>query len=203
MKFILLFAFLYATAAFGQLQEYNAQRYETDKKLMIGLGSWASLNIVGSGVAWATAQNEEMKNFHQMNVMWNVVNLGLAIPGFIKAKNGKKELTFFQTMEEQRKTETIFLINSGIDIAYMSAGLLLRSKASSALEKEDQFRGYGNGLLVQGGFLLLLDWIAYNLHRKHSKNELSPLIRSLDVSDNGLGIKFNLNVLSSKQTTLY
>ena len=170
---------------------------------MIGLGSWASLNIVGSGVAWATAQNEEMKNFHQMNVMWNVVNLGLAIPGFIKAKNGKKELTFFQTMEEQRKTETIFLINSGIDIAYMSAGLLLRSKASSALEKEDQFRGYGNSLLVQGGFLLLFDWIAYNIHRKHSKNELSPLIRSLDVSDNGLGIKFNLNVLSSKQPTLY
>ena len=203
MKFILLFAFLYATAAFGQLQEYNAQRYETDKKLMIGLGSWASLNIVGSGVAWATAQNEEMKNFHQINVMWNVVNLGLAIPGFIKAKNGKKELTFFQTMEEQRKTETIFLINSGIDIAYMSAGLLLRSKASSALEKEDQFRGYGNSLLVQGGFLLLFDWIAYNIHRKHSKNELSPLIRSLDVSDNGLGIKFNLNVFSSKQPTLY
>ena len=203
MKFILLFAFLYATAAFGQLQEYNAQRYETDKKLMIGLGSWASLNIVGSGLAWATAQNEGMKNFHQMNVMWNVVNLGLAIPGFIKAKNGKKELTFFQTMEEQRKTETIFLINSGIDIAYMSAGLLLRSKASSALEKEDQFRGYGNSLLVQGGFLLLFDWIAYNIHRKHSKNELSPLIRSLDVSDNGLGIKFNLNVLSSKQPTLY
>ncbi len=203
MKFILLFAFLYATSAFGQLQEYNAKRYATDKKLMIGLGSWASLNLVGSGIAWATAQNEEMKNFHQMNVMWNVVNLGLAIPGFIKAKNGKQELTFFETMEEQRKTETIFLINSGIDIAYMSAGLLLRSKASAALEKEDQFRGYGNSLLVQGGFLLLFDWIAYSIHRKHSKNDLSPLIRSLDVSDNGLGIKVNLNALSSKQHTLY
>ena len=203
MKFILLFAFLYATSAFGQLQEYNAKRYATDKKLMIGLGSWASLNLVGSGIAWATAQNEEMKNFHQMNVMWNVVNLGLAIPGFIKAKNGKQELTFFETMEEQRKTETIFLINSGIDIAYMSAGLLLRSKASAALEKEDQFRGYGNSLLVQGGFLLLFDWIAYSIHRKHSKNDLSPLIRSLDVSDNGLGIKFNLNALSSKHPTLY
>ena len=203
MKWIIIFAFLYATSAFGQLQEYNAKRYATDKKLMIGLGSWASLNLVGSGIAWATAQNEEMKNFHQMNVMWNVVNLGLAIPGFIKAKNGKQELTFFETMEEQRKTETIFLINSGIDIAYMSAGLLLRSNASEALEKEDQFRGYGNSLLVQGGFLLLFDWIAYSIHRKHSKNDLSPLIRSLDVSDNGLGIKFNLNTLSSKQPMFY
>lgn len=203
MKWIIIFAFLSSTSVYGQLQDYNAQRYKTDKNLMIGLGSWASLNIVGSGIAWAIAQNEEMKNFHQMNVMWNVVNLGLAIPGFIKAKNGKKELTFFETLEEQRKTETIFLINSGIDIAYMSAGLLLRSKASAALDKEDQFRGYGNSLLVQGGFLLLFDWIAYNIHRKHSKNELSPLIRSLDVSDNGLGIKFNLNALSSKQPTIY
>lgn len=203
MKWIIIFAFLSSTSVYGQLQDYNAQRYKTDKNLMIGLGSWASLNIVGSGIAWAIAQNEEMKNFHQMNVMWNVVNLGLAIPGFIKAKKGKKELTFFETLEEQRKTETIFLINSGIDIAYMSAGLLLRSKASAALDKEDQFRGYGNSLLVQGGFLLLFDWIAYNIHRKHSKNELSPLIRSLDVSDNGLGIKFNLNALSSKQPTIY
>lgn len=203
MKWIIIFAFLSSTAVYGQLQDYNAQRYKTDKNLMIGLGSWASLNIVGSGIAWAIAQNEEMKNFHQMNVMWNVVNLGIAIPGFIKAKKGKKELTFFETLEEQRKTETIFLINSGIDIAYMSAGLLLRSKASAALDKEDQFRGYGNSLLVQGGFLLLFDWIAYNIHRKHSKNELSPLIRSLDVSDNGLGIKFNLNALSSKQPTIY
>ena len=203
MKWIIIFAFLSSTAVYGQLQDYNAQRYKTDKNLMIGLGSWASLNIVGSGIAWAIAQNEEMKNFHQMNVMWNVVNLGLAIPGFIKAKKGKKELTFFETLEEQRKTETIFLINSGIDIAYMSAGLLLRSKASAALEKEDQYRGYGNSVLVQGGFLLLFDWIAYSIHRKHSKNELSPLIRSLDVSDNGLGIKFNLNALSSKQPTIY
>lgn len=203
MKWIIIFAFLSSTSVYGQLQDYNAQRYKTDKNLMIGLGSWASLNIVGSGIAWAIAQNEEMKNFHQMNVMWNVVNLGIAIPGFIKAKKGKKELTFFETLEEQRKTETIFLINSGIDIAYMSAGLLLRSKASAALDKEDQFRGYGNSLLVQGGFLLLFDWIAYNIHRKHSKNELSPLIRSLDVSDNGLGIKFNLNALSSKQPTIY
>lgn len=203
MKFILLFSFLYATAAFGQLQEYNAQRYNTDKNLMLGLGGWASLNIVGSGVAWATTQNEEMKNFHQMNVMWNVVNLGLSIPGFIKAKNGKKELTLFETTEEQRKTETIFLINSGIDIAYMSAGLLLRSKASSALEKEDQFRGYGNSLLIQGGFLLLFDWIAYSIHRKHSKNELSPILRGIDVSDNGVGIKLNLNALCSKQPYFY
>ena len=203
MKWIIIFAFLSSSAVYGQFQDYNAQRYKTDKNLMIGLGSWASLNIVGSGIAWATAPNEEMKNFHQMNVMWNVVNLGLAIPGFIKAKNGKKELTFFETMEEQRKTETIFLINSGIDIAYMSAGLLLRSKASTALDKEDQFRGYGNSLLVQGGFLLLFDWIAYSIHRKHSKNKLSPLMRSLDLSDNGLGIKFNLNALSSKHPTLY
>ena len=98
MKWIIIFAFLSSSAVYGQFQDYNAQRYKTDKNLMIGLGSWASLNIVGSGIAWATATNEEMKNFHQMNVMWNVVNLGLAIPGFIKAKNCKKELTFFETM---------------------------------------------------------------------------------------------------------
>ena len=53
---------------------------------MLSLGSWASANIVGSGIGWARSYSEENKYFHQMNVMWNLVNLGLAIPGYIKAK---------------------------------------------------------------------------------------------------------------------
>ena len=53
---------------------------------MLSLGSWASMNIVGSGIGWARSNSEENKYFHQMNVMWSLVNLGLAIPGYIKAK---------------------------------------------------------------------------------------------------------------------
>ena len=97
----------------GQFEEFNQQRHDLDKRLMLGLGSWASLNLIGSGIGWAVSTNESTKYFHQMNVMWNVVNLGLSIPGYIKAHRGSNWLSFFETMNEQRKTETIFLINAG------------------------------------------------------------------------------------------
>ena len=41
-----------STAAVGQLKDFNTQRTKTDQKLMLSLGSWASANIVGSGIGW-------------------------------------------------------------------------------------------------------------------------------------------------------
>ena len=166
--------------AFSQLQGFNTQRFKTDQNLMIGLGSWASMNIIGSGIGWVTSKNEENKYFHQMNVMWNLVNLGLSVPGYIKAKKGDANLSLFNTLEEQRKTETVFLINAGIDLAYISSGILLRNRAAQDSDNANQLLGYGNSMLLQGGFLLLFDWIAYGVHRKHSKSILTPLIQKIE-----------------------
>lgn len=177
----------------AQLDLYNTQRHKVDQKLMLGLGSWATLNLIGSSIGWYSTTNEEMKSFHQMNFMWNTVNLGLAIPGYIKAKRNKSVLTIAQTIEEQRKTESIFLFNSGLDLAYISGGLILRSEAKSNLEKEDLFNGFGNSLIIQGGFLLVFDWIAYGIHRSRSKKYLSPILNNLELSDSGLGIKYKFN----------
>lgn len=169
---------------------------------MIGLGSWATANFIGSGIGWATAPNEEMKSFHQMNVLWNTVNIGLAIPGYIKAKRENTDQTLFETLNAQQKTEKVFLINSGLDIAYVSSGLLLRSAAKTNVEKRDQFNGFGNGLMLQGGFLLVFDLTAYFIHNRHRKNALNPLLEKIELSDTGLGIKINLSSVDRQKTRL-
>ncbi|MDG1334123.1 MAG: hypothetical protein P8P74_17455 [Crocinitomicaceae bacterium] len=198
MKKLLLLSVFIPSICFSQsLIDFNKDRLKTDQHLMIGLGSWASLNIVGSGIGWATAPNEEMKSFHQMNVMWNTVNIALAIPGYIKAKRDNPEIGFFETQSAQQKTEKIFLINSGLDIAYISSGLLLRSAANTNLEKQDQFNGFGNGLILQGGFLLVFDMTAYFIHNRHRKKSLNPLIKNIELSNNGIGLKWNLHASSS------
>ena len=176
----------------AQLDDYNKERLSMDKNLMLGLGTWSSLNLLGSGLGWAISTDESIKYFHQMNVMWNVVNLGLAIPGYIKARKGKSNLSLYETLDDQRKTETIFLVNAGIDLAYISSGLMLKNRASKDPSKETQFIGYGNSIILQGGFLLLFDWIAFSIHRSHSKNKLSPFLRRIQPSDDGIGLKFNL-----------
>ena len=187
-----LFFFLSAMCTNAQLDDYNKERLSMDKNLMLGLGTWSSLNLLGSGLGWAISTDESIKYFHQMNVMWNVVNLGLAIPGYIKARKGKSNLSLYETLDDQRKTETIFLVNAGIDLAYISSGLMLKNRASKDPSKETQFIGYGNSIILQGGFLLLFDWIAFSIHRRHSKNKLSPILQRIQPSDDGIGLKFNL-----------
>ena len=177
---------------FGQQQEFNTQRHTLDKRLMTGLGSWAGLNILSSGVAWAMSDNQSNKAFHQMNVFWNTVNLGLAIPGYIKAKKGKTKLSILETIEEQRKTESIFLINAGMDLAYISSGILLRNRQEQNMDKKNQFIGFGNSIILQGGFLLVFDWIAFAMHRKQAKQNLNPLLKKIEPSAQGIGFILHL-----------
>lgn len=174
------------------LEKFNHERHELDRRLMFGLGSWAGVNMIGSGIAWASLPQGEARSFHQMNVIWNTVNMGLAIPGFIKAKRGENKLPYGQTLEEHYKTEKVFLFNSGLDVAYMTSGFLLRSIAESKPENAHQLRGFGNSLLLQGGFLLVFDLTAYFLHRKHINN--SDLIENLTIGMNqgGVGVTVHL-----------
>lgn len=176
----------------AQLNEYNQERLQLDKGLMLTLGSWGATNLTVGGIAWATTPKGEAHYFHQMNFFWNTVNLGLAIPGFLKARKESTDLSFAQTLRAQNKTEAIFLINSGLDIGYISAGLLLRSEARFNSERRDQWTGYGNSLIMQGGFLFIFDLTAYILHKRHYKNKLDGKLDQIELSHNGIGLRWNI-----------
>ena len=195
MKIFILTFLLYTSSSIAQpLLKFNQERLKTDKHLMLGLGSWATANFLVSGVGWATVPEGETHYFHQMNVLWNTVNIGLAIPGYINSKKANANLTFDRTILNQHKTEKLFLINTGFDVAYISAGLLLRSNAKINLSKRDQFNGYGNSLLMQGGFLFLFDLTAYVLHNQHAKKSLNKMMNTIELSSSGVGFKWNLGV---------
>lgn len=190
---ILIFALLSTLLSSAQsLEQFNKERIQTDKRLMVGLGTWATTNFIVGGIGWSTVTSGEAHYFHQMNVMWNTVNIGLAIPGYLKAKKANSSLSFGETIRTQHRTEKVFLINSGLDIAYMAGGLLLRSEAKTNTTKQDQFNGYGTSLLMQGGFLFVFDLTAYMIHNRHSKKSLDKLMNSVELSSTGLGIQWNI-----------
>lgn len=194
MKTVIFILAFTVSASWGQdLKSFNSERYKTDQKLMLTLGSWATVNMVGSGVAWATLPEGEARYFHQMNVMWNTVNLGLSIPGYIKARKASTDISFAETWSEQNQTEKVFLFNGALDIAYMTGGLLLREKAQSDPSRAQMFNGFGNGLLLQGGFLFVFDLTAYAIHKIHANKKLSPLFDKIELSQSGIGIRYNLN----------
>ena len=68
MKLTLFLVFFSSFISFAQpLQNFNKERTQIDKHLMIGLGSWATSNFVVSGIGWATVPKSEAYYFHQMN----------------------------------------------------------------------------------------------------------------------------------------
>lgn len=186
----LLFSF-YSNA---QLETYNQERLKLDRGLMLTLGSWATTNLAVGGIGWATTPKGEAHYFHQMNFFWNTVNLGLAVPGYLKARKENTQISFAETLRSQNRTEVVFLINSGLDIGYMSAGLLLRSEARFNLERREQWMGYGNSLLMQGGFLFVFDLVAYILHRRHFNKKLDGFLDQIELSQSGFGLRWNIPV---------
>ena len=192
MKIILVILFISSQYVFAQIPtDFNKQRNEIDKKLMLTLTTWSSANIIASSIGWASAGNGEAKYFHQMNVMWSAINIGLALPGYFKARNSNAQISLGNTIRKQSETEQAFLFNTGLDIAYVTTGFLLKSEGKHNIPKQAQFNGFGNGLLRQGGFLFLFDLSAYIIHRHHA-TLLNPTLDRLTMSSSGIGLKWRI-----------
>lgn len=150
------------------LSTFEQQRINYNKKGMALLGGWSAANIIVSAFAGKTG-NQQTHYFHNMNVMWNSVNLALATVSYISAsKETTNNLTLTNVLNHQNKTEKLFLFNAGLDVAYITGGFYLKEKGNSKVNPS-KLKGYGNAVVVQGGFLLLFDAIMYAVHNKHGK----------------------------------
>jgi len=177
-----------------QNYSFDKERNLINKRLMTGLGSWASVNLISGGIGWASSQNETWKSFHQMNFFWNTVNLGLAIPGYFSARNFDDTLSVEKSFKEQHKTELLFAINSGLDLIYISSGFLLLNEAQKNKEKVEQFTGFGRSIIVQGTGLLIYDLIAYQLHRQHRVKKLNSSKNKVSVYPSAIGVSIRLSL---------
>ena len=204
MKHVFLLLLFVQSVSFAQpLNQFHAEKSKIDQRLMLSLGSWAMTNFIVSGIGWATVPDGEARYFHQMNVLWNTVNLGLAIPGYLKAKKEVSPHTLAETMQLQRKTENIFLVNTGLDVLYVSSGFLLRNLADKNVVKKDQYNGFGNGMIMQGGFLFLFDLTAYAIHKYHAKHGMPQASMSIRMSSNGTGVTWHIGTKPFSRNSLF
>lgn len=129
---------------------------------MAVLGIWSMHNISTGAIGWSH-EDGSSKYFNQMNVLWNTVNFGLALSGVFSSGS---EWGY----EKSLKTEKLFLINAGLDLVYLGvgAGMLVRSNAVT--KNSERLKGYGQSLLLQGGFLLVFDGAMFLILRNSRKN---------------------------------
>jgi len=162
------------------LLKFEKERIGYSKNAMLVLGGWSAANIIASGIATNTS-NTEMRYFHQMNVMWGGINLAIAGLGYWGAGREKIDNpTVASVLKHQNKSEKTFLINTGLDVLYIGGGLAM-NKLSDNQKNPAKFKGYGNSIMLQGGFLLVFDAVNYAIHRKHGK-KLNGLVDKITLN---------------------
>jgi hypothetical protein len=170
---------------------FHQNRMNINESAMIVLGGWAAGNIL-LGTYGNFKSTGEAKYFHQFNAMWNVVNLGIASFGYFNAINSDPaSMTNVEIIKDFNSLQNFLLLNAGLDVAYIATGFYLkeRSKNSSSSER---LRGYGNSLLLQGGFLLAFDIALYFIHQNNANINLYPHLESFLSGGVGVGINVRL-----------
>lgn len=198
MKYILFLslAFLLSSPSRGQ-QNFNDSiahaRYKLTANAMITLGGWAAANIVSGFIIAGTVQGEA-RYVWRMNGYWNFINLGLAGMGYLNARKAAlRKYSFTDNYEAQHAIEKLYVLNFGLDLTYIASGLYLRARGKTETngKSSDQLRGYGTSIIIQGGFLLLMDGVMIMLHQ-HNTSRMNKKLRQFDLNagPGGLGVSY-------------
>jgi hypothetical protein len=163
----------------AELVKFEKERVAISKKSMLVLGGWSAVNIIGSSFGTNTS-NREMRYFHQMNIMWNGINLAIAGLGYWGVTKEKiNNPTLLGVLQHQNRTEKTYIFNTALDLAYVAGGFYMKERSRSQKDPS-KLEGYGNSIILQGGFLFLYDAVNYAIHRKHGK-QLDKMIDKLSV----------------------
>lgn len=156
--------------------QFSQQRYQHTKTLGLTLGSYALANLAVSGLATRQTTGET-HYFHQMNVYWNVVNLGIAGVGLLGLRKQHPETeTLAQAVKQHESMKRTLLFNAGLDVAYVMGGLYLLERGRSRPDQRDKLRGYGKAVMAQGGFLFAFDLINYLIFKNQGDKQQFQLI---------------------------
>ena len=186
---LFLFFFVGLFAQSLDLASFNQRRVDKTKTAMLVLGTWAIGNIAVGAIGQAQATGSD-RRFHQMNALWNGVNLVIAGAGYYAAtRTDAAALGLFDSVQEQYKVQKVLLFNAGLDIGYILGGAYLRERGKTLtdLTKAEKFRGWGKSIMLQGGFLFVFDLVTYGVLA--SANEtLRGFLSAVQFSGSGVGL---------------
>jgi len=192
--FFILTAF--SATAFAQaptandLFEFNKSRNRRTSTGLKVLGGWAVANMGTSGYLYFNTGRSD-KYFNQMNFLFNGVNL--VIVGASLLPKEKNNLPLGKTLQWQSNTEATYIANAALDLVYSATGLYLTEKAKSDYKQRDRWNGWGNALIMNGGFLFLFDTSMYIVHKRNGK-KLNKLMDKIEISTSGIGLHLSVHI---------
>ena len=127
------------------------------------LAGWGAFSIL-TGWAWWQLSGRWLRGLAAQFAGWGAINLLIALFGIRGAQ--RKNIQFTQgeiSLEEHdrqaRVFEKVVAVNAALDLGYMAAGAWLNH------QPDDERRGMGMGIIIQGLFLFLWDLVLWQLVR--------------------------------------
>jgi hypothetical protein len=195
-KYLILIALILPLVVNGQ-NESSLQRF-SDKTSTINtngmriLGSWSIANMAAGGVGMATSTGSNYY-FHEMNFYWNTVNLAIAGLGYfgeMKVRKNPQDLN--GTLGRHHKVQKSLIFNAGLDLAYIASGFYLMERARRPDVNQEQLKGYGQSLILQGGFLFLFDAVMFGIHQQNGK-KIPSLLQNAQIGVGSIGWAIPIN----------
>ena len=174
----------------ASLQEITQRQTKQQRVSTWTLAGWSAANLVVSGAALGQTQGST-HYFHEMNLYWNVVNVGIAGLGLLSLRKKTASPTLSSVVKEHYSLQKSLLFNTGLDVAYVTGGVWLLDKSNTETDpvRNARFRGFGQAVIFQGGFLLVFD-VANYLILRSDNTRLHRLLDKIAVSGNGVSLKF-------------
>jgi hypothetical protein len=174
------------------LAAYNLHRIHITKTGMEVLGSWGIVSITGGAAGYFTAKQDELKYFSEMNVLWGVVNTGIAAVSLAGVKREMAaKMEFQQSYGRYLSNKRLYLINAGLDVLYIGAGIGLTAYGQNQKKDPAIYTGFGKSITVQGIFLLLFDNIMFSANQLDN-SKWFRLMNEIRFSGKSVGVVFSI-----------
>ena len=189
---VLLFFWLLSIGLYAQSDTlaFYKQTQKVNNRGMMVLGGWALTNITIGAFGMKNSTGED-KYFHQMNLLWNTVNVSIASYALISGLS--EDLMAYSQNElfaKHEGLERILLINAGLDVLYIGAGAWMIKRSQSVTKRQALWKGYGRSVILQGGFLLVFDLILYGIQHSRKTRFLENVEIQMGMNSIGLQVTF-------------
>lgn len=182
MAFLML---MYLPLQGQDLEHINQERIDRTKTGMVVLGAWAIGNIALNPILKSNNDTGPAPHFYDMNVYWNLVNLAIAGYSYYSlTKENPGAFSLVETVNEQKSIEKFLLLNTGLDVGYIASGAYLWERGKN--KDSDRLKGFGQAMVLQGGFLFLFDLSFYLIQKKGSA-PIMDILENIQMTSNGIG----------------
>lgn len=169
------------------LEAWNRDRLQTSRVGMIVLGTWAVGNMGVGAFGFGLERDERLRFLHLGNLVWNAVNLGLALNTLIREWNeNPAALDAKKSLEASEQIEKIFFINGALDLGYLATAAFLWQRGEAT--GDPKLVGFGQALVIQGAFLVLFDLTMGILNARLTGRLLEGV--TVNVTPMGLSARF-------------